>query len=151
MEIGDVAPDAALRDQNDAEVRLSETVGPNGAVVFFYPRDGTPLCTREACAFRDGFEAFRGLGVAVVGVSSDAPAAHERFATRHRLPFTLLSDAGGGLRKAWGVAKTLGVAPGRVTYVVDAGLRVRNVFSSQFEPARHAAEALAAVKRMLNA
>jgi peroxiredoxin Q/BCP len=140
--IGDSLPDFALPDQNGAIVTRDALLARGALVLFFYPKDDTPGCTREVCAFRDAFEAFSDAGVNVAGVSSDDVAAHERFAQRHRLPFILLSDKGGALRKQLGVPKTLGFVPGRVTYVVDRTGTIRHIFSSQFEPERHIAEAL---------
>lgn len=151
MEIGDKAPEFALLDQDNHVVRLSEIVAGGGAAVFFYPKDGTPVCTREACAFRDRYQDFRKYNVKVVGVSSDGVESHRAFAGRHSLPFPLLWDRDGALRKAWGVPKALGLMPGRTTYVLDAGGVVRRVFTSQLAAERHVAEALEAVKAMQNA
>jgi peroxiredoxin Q/BCP len=125
-------------------VRLSDFRG-RPVVVFFYPKDDTPGCTAEACSFRDRYEAFAEAGAEVVGISSDSPESHRRFAARHGLPFLLLSDADGAARSAYGVPRTLGLLPGRVTYVIDAQGVVRHIFNSQFRPARHIEEALGAL------
>ena len=116
--------------------------------LYFYPKDETPGCTAEACSFRDSYEVFREAGAEVVGVSSDSTSSHDRFATRHRLPFTLLSDEGGRVRKRYGVRPTLGILPGRVTYVIDGSGVVRHVFSSQTGVQRHVQEALDALKEI---
>jgi peroxiredoxin Q/BCP len=117
-------------------------------VLYFYPRDETAGCTRQACAFRDEFEEFARLDAEVIGISSDSVASHERFAKRHGLPFTLLSDEGGRVRRLYGVPSTLGLFPGRVTYVIDEGGVVRDVFSSQLGVTRHVEEALKAIREI---
>lgn len=114
-------------------------------MVYFYPKDETAGCTAEACRFRDDFGKFSDAGAVVIGISDDSTESHERFASRHRLPFQLLSDTGGAVRKLYGVKKTLGVIPGRVTFVIDREGVVRHVFSSQMDAERHVAEALAAL------
>jgi peroxiredoxin Q/BCP len=88
-------------------------------VVYFYPADDTPGCTAEACAFRDSHEDFVDAGALVIGISGDSAESHEKFADKHSLPFTLLSDRGGAVRKLYGVKKTLGFLPVRATYVLS--------------------------------
>ncbi len=148
--VGDAAPDFALPSQSGETVRLGDLLGERAVVLYFYPRDDTPGCTAEACSFRDGYEAFEEAGAEVVGVSSDSPESHGRFASQNRLPFVLLSDGGGQVRKLYGVPSTLGILPGRVTYVIDKRGVVRHVFSSQFGATKHVVEALDVV-RSLNA
>jgi thioredoxin-dependent peroxiredoxin len=111
-------------------------------VLFFYPKDDTPGCTKEACAFRDDYEEFGKLDAEVVGISSDSVESHRSFAKKHGLPFTLLSDEGGKVRKLYGVSNTLGLFLGRVTYVLDEQGVIRHVFSSQLGAKRHVEEAL---------
>ena len=114
MNRGDTAPDIVLKDQGGNEIRLSEAAAGGGLVVFFYPKDGTPVCAKEACAFRDNYGEFLKYNVKVVGVSSDDSTSHKRFAQEHNLAFPLLWDEGGRLRKLWKVPGTLGVLPGRL-------------------------------------
>jgi len=141
--VGDVAPNFTLPSQSGEEVSLRDFMGKKRALVlFFYPKDDTPGCTKEACSFRDGYEQFEKLEAEVVGVSSDSVRSHQRFAQRHSLPFTLLSDEGGEVRKLYGVPNTLGLFPGRVTYVIDEEEVVRHVFSSQLGVLKHVEEAL---------
>ena len=142
---GTSAPDFELSDQHGKTVRLSEYRGRSPAVVYFYPKDETAGCTAEACKFRDDFEKFSDAGAVVFGISDDSPESHKSFAANHRLPFQLLSDTGGAVRKLYGVKKTLGVIPGRVTFVIDREGIVRHVFSSQMDAERHVDEALAAL------
>jgi thioredoxin-dependent peroxiredoxin len=113
-----------------------------------YPRDGTPVCTKEACGFRDHYEAFTQAGAVVIGVSGDSLDRHRAFADRQRLPFLLVSDQDGSLRRAFGVPKTLVVLPGRVTYVIDRKGVVRHVVNAQFPAGRHVAEALEVVRKL---
>jgi thioredoxin-dependent peroxiredoxin len=141
-----VAPDFTLPSHSGEEVSLRDFVGKKRAVVlFFYPKDDAPGCTKEACSFRDGYEQFGNLGVEVIGVSSDSVRSHQRFVEKHDLPFVLLSDEGGEVRRLYGVPNTFGLFPGRVTYVIDQEGVVRHVFSSQLQAARHVEEALEAL------
>ena len=119
IQVGDKAPDFTLPSQAGEQVRLSDRLGERVVVLYFYPKDETPGCTKEACAFRDSYEVFGEAGAEVIGVSSDSVDKHVAFAGHHSLPFTLLSDEGGQVRKSYGVPSTLGVLPGRVTYVID--------------------------------
>src|SRR5918998_3144369 len=144
--VGDVAPDFMLRSQSGEEVSLEDFLGRKKAVVLsFYPKDDTPGCTKEACSFRDGYEQFEMLEAEVIGISSDSVKSHERFVEEHGLPFVLLSDEGGEVRKLYGVPNTLGLFPGRVTYVIDEEGVVRHIFSSQLGISRHVEEALEAL------
>ncbi len=142
VSVGDVAPDFTLPDQSGVPVRLGDLVGRKTVVLYFYPKDETPGCTIEARAFRDSYEQFSAKDAEVVGVSSDSVRSHRRFARRHNLPFLLLSDRDGEVRRLYGVEKTLGLLPGRVTYVIDQTGVVRHVYSSQLRVTRHPREAL---------
>ena len=130
-------------------VGMPAAIPPKSVAVSFYPMDGSMVCTTEACAFRDRYEAFREAGAEVIGISADSSASHDRFASRHRLPFLLLSDGDGAIRARFGVTRTLGMIPGRVTYVIDRAGIVRHVFSSQFQPARHVSEALDVLRSLV--
>ena len=141
---GQPVPEFSLLDQDGASVTSTQFRG-RWTVVYFYPKDDTPGCTAESCSFRDNFEAFTDAGATVVGISSDSVESHKAFAQKHRLPFTLLADVDGEVRRQFGVGKTLGLLPGRVTYVIDPDGIVRKVFSSQFKPKKHIDEALAVI------
>jgi thioredoxin-dependent peroxiredoxin len=144
---GALAPDFELPDQKGHMVRLSRFRGKSPVVLYFYPKDDTTGCTAEACRFRDDREQFAAAGAQIIGISSDSSESHARFAAKYNLPFLLLSDREGKVRKLYGVKKTLGLIPGRVTFVIDREGIIRHVFSSQAKPQQHVTEALAALKR----
>jgi thioredoxin-dependent peroxiredoxin len=148
IQVGDKAPDFTLPSQAGEQVRLSDRLGERIVVLYFYPKDETVGCTKEACAFRDSYEVFAEAGAEVIGVSSDSVDKHAAFAGHHELPFTLLSDQGGQVRKSYAVPATLGLLPGRVTYVIDRAGTVRHVFSSQTNIGRHVNDALDVVKKL---
>lgn len=148
VKVGDTAPDFSLKSGSGQTVSLSDFKGKKSVVLFFYPKDETSVCTKEACTFRDQFEIFKQLGAEVIGVSSDSQDSHKKFATHHNLPYTLLSDENGKLRKTYGVPSTMGVIPGRVTYVIDKDGIVRHVFNSQMEGEKHVTEAIATLKKI---
>ncbi len=146
--VGEKAPEFQLQDQHGRTVSLADFRGKKAVVLYFYPKDETPGCTKEACSFRDSYEDFVAAGAEVIGVSGDSVDKHHSFAEHHRLPFTLLADTGNALRKTYGVPSTLWILPGRVTYVIDKQGVVRHVFDSQLQATRHIDEALAVVKRL---
>ena len=140
------APDFELPDQRGQVVRLSQYRGKRAVVIYFYPKDDTTGCTMEACRFRDDFVKFQAVDAEILGISDDSSESHGKFIAKYGLPFTLLSDKGGRVRKLYGVTKTLGIIPGRVTYIVDREGVLLHVFSSQSAPARHVEEALSALR-----
>ncbi|KAH7679972.1 Peroxiredoxin protein [Dioscorea alata] len=139
---GDVPPSFTLKDQDGKNVSLSKFKG-KPVVVYFYPADETPGCTKQACAFRDSYEKFKKAGAEVIGISGDDTASHKAFAKKYRLPFTLLSDEGSKVRKEWGVPSDLfGTLPGRQTYVLDKKGVVQLIYNNQFQPEKHVDETL---------
>lgn len=142
---GDHAPDFTATTSDGTTVRLADFLRKRTLVLFFYPKDGTPTCTQEACAFRDSYEQFLEAGADVIGVSGDSDDSHQRFARQHNLSFPLISDADGAPRKTFGIPKTLGIFPGRVTYVIDRAGIIRQIFSAQFASTEHVRQALSAV------
>ena len=145
---GDTAPDFTLPAQSGDLVRLKDRLGHRVVVLYFYPRDDTRGCTAQACAFRDSHEVFAEAGAEVIGVSSDSVSRHAAFAGRHELPFTLLSDQGGRVRRLYGVPAALGLLPGRVTYVIDRQGVVRHVFNSMTNIGQHVSDALGVVRQL---
>jgi peroxiredoxin Q/BCP len=148
VNVGDTAPDFTLTAQKGESVTLSQFRGKKNVVLYFYPKDETPGCTREACTFRDSYELFTDLGAEVVGVSADTVESHKAFAEHHNLPFTLLSDLENKVRKLYGATSTLGIIPGRVTFVIDKKGVVMHVFSSQLQPEKHIEEAREVLRKL---
>lgn len=146
IKVGDKAPNFVLPSHSGDVVCLRDFLGSKHVVLFFYPKDNSPGCTAEACGFRDNYEEFNRIGAEVIGISSDHTESHERFSSSNGLPFKLLSDDGGIIRKLYRVPKTLGLIPGRVTYVIDKNGIIRHIFSSQYSPRKHVEEALQALK-----
>ncbi|KAL2503342.1 Peroxiredoxin Q [Forsythia ovata] len=139
---GSLAPAFTLKDQDGKTVSLSKFKG-KPVVVYFYPADESPSCTKQACAFRDSYEKFKKAGAEVIGISGDDPSSHKAFKQKNKLPFTLLSDDGNKVRKEWGVpADLFGALPGRQTYVLDKNGVVRLVYNNQFQPEKHIDETL---------
>jgi thioredoxin-dependent peroxiredoxin len=141
VNVGDAAPDFTLASQKGETVTLSQFRAKKNVVLYFYPKDETRGCTREACTFRDSYELFTDLGAEVIGVSADTVESHKSFAEHYNLPFTLLSDTDDRVRNLYGATSSLGIIPGRVTFVIDKTGVVRHVFSSQLQPEKHAEEA----------
>ena len=144
---GDRAPLIALPDASGTE-RRSDRLGGQALVLFFYPKDDTPGCTMEACAFRDSYADLQALGAEVWGVSGDDASSHQRFAQRHNLPFPLLVDRGNNLRRAFQVPSVLGLLPGRVTYVIDADGIIKHIFNNLLDGPAHRREAIEALRRL---
>jgi thioredoxin-dependent peroxiredoxin len=147
---GDPAPDFTLPASDGRSVSLGEFRGKKVVVLFFYPKDETPGCTREACEFRDQFDVFSEAGAEVIGVSDDDVASHKKFAANHGLQMLLLSDRGGRVRAQYGVMPRLGI-PDRVTFVIDRDGIVRHVFSARFRFGKHVDEALGVVRGLAKA
>lgn len=148
IQVGDHAPDFTLPTQAGSTVSLKDFLGKSIVVLYFYPKDHTGGCIKEACSFRDSYEIFKEAGAEVIGVSSDSVASHNKFAQKHQLPFILASDTRGKLRKRYGVPTTLGILPGRVTYIIDKQGIVRHISSSHFAPETHITEALSTLKTL---
>lgn len=149
LRIGQQAPDFDKTTHEGESISLANLRGEKAVVLYFYPKDETPGCTAEACSFRDAYEDFVDAGAVVIGVSPDSSASHEKFAAHHRLPFKLISDESGELRRNYAVPKAmLGMLPGRVTYVIDKQGKVQHMFNSMLKAKRHVAEALTVVRRL---
>ena len=130
LKVGDNLPLFKAVDAHGEVFDVSNYIG-KPLVIYFYPKDDTPGCTTQACTFRDQYEDFKALGAEVIGVSSDSEKSHQKFASRYKLPFILLSDGAKKLRRLFGVpSDLLGLLPGRVTYVVDKEGIIRLAFNS---------------------
>lgn len=141
VKVGDKAPDFTLPSQMGDNVALSEYLGKKNIILYFYPKDETTGCTKEACSFRDSYEELTNLGAEVLGVSRQSVESHVAFATHYGLPFILLSDVDNKVRELYGVPSTMGIIPGRVTYIIDKKGVVRHIFNSQTQAQRHVEEA----------
>lgn len=141
VKVGDRAPDFTLPSQMGDNVTLSEFNGKKNVVLYFYPMDESIGCTKEACSFRDSYEELTNLGAEVLGVSGQNVLSHKSFATHYGLPFILLSDEHNRVRELYGVPSTMGIIPGRVTYIVDKKGIVRHIFNSQTQARKHVEEA----------
>ncbi len=148
LAVGERAPDFRLPALRGGEVGLSDFLGKKNVVLFFYPKDDTPGCTVEACTFRDSYDDFAKVGAEVLGISSDSLESHAKFAEHHHLPMQLLADKGGRVRTQYGIKSSLGLFPGRETFIIDKQGIIRHVFRSQLRVRQHVAEALAVLKAL---
>jgi peroxiredoxin Q/BCP len=146
---GDKAPDFTAATNGGGTVKLSDFKGKN-VVLYFYPKDDTPGCTKEACSFRDGFAALQKKGAVVLGVSTDPVKAHDKFVEKYKLPFTLLADEDHAILEAygaWGEKTFMGrkyQGTYRVTFLIGPDGRIRKIWPA-VKPEGHAAEVLAAL------
>lgn len=143
IEIGSQVPEFILKDQNGNDFDISELLGKKNMVVYFYPKDDTPGCTKEACSFQDMYEDFKRIDAEVIGISGQSVESHKAFADKYNLSFTLLADEGNKIRKQFGVpASFFGLLPGRVTYIINKEGKVIYTFNSQMNAEKHVSEAL---------
>ena len=150
--IGDSCPSFCLPNQDGNIINLADYLGKSNIVLFFYPKDDTPGCTKEACTFRDEGERFIGLNCKVFGISSDPVQKHQQFAARYSLNYDILSDQQQNVRKLFGVPKNLfGLIPGRVTYIIDVQGTVQGIFNSLTNPVGHVREAIDCLERLSGA
>ncbi|MCA0932035.1 redoxin domain-containing protein [Lutimonas saemankumensis] len=150
VQVGDQVPSFKLEDQNGDMFDLSAFKGNTAMVIYFYPKDDTPGCTKEACSFRDSYETFTDKNIKVIGISSDDVESHKNFAEKYNLPFTLLADTENRVRDLFGVkANAFGLIPGRVTYVIDKEGEIIFMYQSQFQAKKHIEEALKAINSSL--
>ncbi len=148
LSIGAPLPAFTLLNQQGSIVSSSNLIS-KPLVIFFYPKDDTPVCVAEACSFRNHFEDFRQLDATVIGISADTPASHAVFAKKYRLPFDLLSDQKDVVRKKFGVPSPfLGMAPGRVTYIFDDNGKLAYKFNAFFQAKAHVETALKQLKQL---
>jgi peroxiredoxin Q/BCP len=149
IQIGDNCPDFQLPDASGKMINMTDFIGKKKMVIYFYPKDDTPGCTKEACSFRDSYEDFKEFDCEVIGISSDSEEKHSSFATKHKLPFILLADTDKKVRKIFGVPGNLfGLIPGRVTYIIGLDGKVKGIYNSQTNPLGHIEKALELVKSL---
>jgi peroxiredoxin Q/BCP len=145
--MGDAVPVFSLRDQNDSVLNISDYIGKKTLVIYFYPRDESSGCTKEACSFRDNYDAFIKAGAMVVGINSGTVDSHRKFIEHHKLPFTLLSDPGNKVLKLFGVKDKFFIT-GRETFIVDKKGKVVFTYNSFMNGPAHEKEALTFINKM---
>jgi thioredoxin-dependent peroxiredoxin len=149
LKVGDKMPLFGAKDQNGNDFFAASIVGKKVLVIFFYPKNETPACTKEACSFRDKYQDIKDAGAEVIGISGDSEKSHQKFAKNHNLQYILLSDSDRKLRQAFGVPTSLfGLLPGRVTYVVDLNGTIQMVYNSISDKG-HVSNALATIKKIV--
>ncbi len=145
--IGEKAPDFRLRDETGTYRTLAEYAGKK-IVVYFYPKDDTPGCTKEACSFRDGYREIQAQEIVILGISYDSPSSHKKFKEKYNLPFSLLSDEKKEAAKAYGAYKGIGqsLTPLRITFLIDEMGKIVHIFEkvNVSEHARDVLDAFAA-------
>ena len=147
LKVGDKIPAFSLPDQDGKKFNINNLVSKKALVIYFYPKDETAGCTKQACAFRDSYQDFKDAGAEVIGISSDSEESHGSFADHHHLPFILLSDKDNIVRNLFGVpTDLLGLIPGRVTYIINKQGIISYIFNSQLRIDKHISESL----RILN-
>jgi len=149
IKIGSSIPTFTLPDQNGILFDINSVLCKKNLVIYFYPKDDSPGCTKEACSFRDQYEVFKETDAIIIGISGQSVKSHKEFAEKYRLSFTLLSDEGNKVRKQFGVpADMLGLLPGRVTFIADKKGKVIYIFNSQTQATKHVDEALRILKEL---
>ena len=150
--VGQKAPDFEATVADGKQLRLRDFHGRRHVILYFFPKDFTPGCTREACSFRDRRAEVAGLDAEIVGVSLDTPEKHASFAAKYQLPYPLISDRSGAIASAYGVARLGGWLPTkRVTFVIDKHGVVQHVIQSEFSIDMHINEALDTLRRLQSA
>lgn len=145
LDVGDAVPAFTLLDQDGHSFDVSQYIGKQQLVIYFYPKDESLVCTKEACSFRDSYAAFTDAGVKVVGINSGSVAEHKAFQQKHRLPFTLLSDPGNEVLKAFGVKNVLFLT-GRETFLVGLDGKVTKKYRAFLKGEGHVEEMLAGME-----
>ena len=147
LKVGDPVPVFSLRDQNDSLFNSTDFVGKNILVIYFYPKDESSVCTKEACSFRDNYKDFTKAGAMVIGINSGTVESHKNFAKNHQLPFTLLSDPDNKVLNMFGVKKKFFIS-GRETFVVDRSGKIVFTYNSMTNGTAHEKETLAFINNM---
>ncbi len=149
IEVGSTVPAFELNDQYGNLFKIDSVLGRKNIVIYFYPKDDTPGCTKQACSFRDQFQVFANADAVIIGISSQSVESHLKFAEKYSLNYTLLSDTKNKVRKLFGVpSNLLGLIPGRVTYVINKKGKVVYLFNSQTQAEKHVKEALRIIQEM---
>ncbi len=140
LRVGQKAPEFDVVASSGKRLKLSDFIGKKNVVLYFYPGDFTPVCTRETCGFRDAYEELASKDTEVIGVSVDSDDSHERFAREHNVPFDLVSDRAGDLTKSYDASsflRSLLKRTSRITYVIDKKGEIAGVFDSELRASTH--------------
>lgn len=146
IEVGNKIPDFTLKDDTGKDFKVSNYIGKKKLVIYFYPKDESSVCTKEACAFRDSYEAFKSTDAVIIGINSGTVQSHANFKKHHQLPFTLLSDPDNKVLKMFGV-KDVMFLTGRETFLVDLNGKVVFKFKGMLKGDEHASSVLAFLKK----
>jgi peroxiredoxin Q/BCP len=138
LKIGDIAPNFELKDQNGELVSLEQLTADGEVILYFYPADFSPMCSAEACVFRDSYEGIESIATRIVGVSPQSVGSHQRFAKSFSIPFPLLADTRKSVIRAYGVDGPFGFGVKRVTYLIDSERVIRNRVASELSVNSHA-------------
>jgi peroxiredoxin Q/BCP len=147
VKVGDPAPDFEGPTSDGSKLGLKDFFGKKNVVLYFYPKDDTPGCTKEACSFRDNLQSVRKMETEIVGVSLDSVESHKKFTSKYKLPFPLISDKEKRIAQAYGVLKDTGTSTNRVTFIIDKTGKVANVFP-KVDVTKHTEEVVAALKAL---
>jgi peroxiredoxin Q/BCP len=147
VKVGDEAPDFEGPTISGSKLGLKDLVGKKDIVLYFYPKDDTPGCTREACSFRDNIQQIRNMGAEIVGVSLDSIQSHDRFTAKYNLPFPLISDKDKHIATAYGVLRETGTSTNRVTFIINKNGKIAKIFP-KVDVGVHTAEVVAALKEL---
>ena len=145
VKVGDSAPDFESPTSDGARLGLKDFIGKKNVVLYFYPKDDTPGCTKEACSFRDNMDSVRKVSAEIIGVSLDSVESHKKFASKYKLPFPLISDKEKRIAEAYGVLKDTGTSASRVTFIIDKAGRVAKIFP-KVDVTKHTEEVVEALK-----
>lgn len=149
MQLGDNIPEFEVKDTNGNIISNNSLTGKN-AVIFFYPKDESPVCTTEACSFRDNYSIFKNYNCEVIGISSDSGSSHKKFADKYNLQFPMISDKNDNLRKLFNVkANFFGLLAGRETFLIDSKGKIRLIFNSQLNANSHIEKTLDFLKKYI--
>lgn len=149
IEVGHQVPLFSLKDQNGKMFHIKDWIGKKNLVIYFYPKDDSPGCTKQACSFQDQYEQFKKVDAKIIGISAQSVESHKKFAEKYQLDFTLLSDEHNEVRKLFGVPSSLfGLLPGRVTYIIDKTGTVIYTFNSQTQTTKHVDESIRILRKL---
>ena len=147
LKVGETAPEFSAQDQHGTTLTLGGLLERGRLILYFYPKDFTPVCTAQACTFRDASTELGGLSANVVGVSGDKEESHQRFAEKHSVPFSLIADPERRIIKAYAASMPILNRTLRVTYVIDTNRRILGAFHHELSAAKHLSDVKAVLEK----